>query len=194
MIHLLHPGIKRVDCRRCTGFTLIEMVIGLSVIGMCAALTIGPIVSLFEVLVMTSESRDICDEATVAVERMTSEIKEAEAISLTGQTQIEVTKAHPATDGYSEVVFYLDGSTLYRRGEPGGSPAILARDVDTFQITYNAGGQNLVSLQLELTGSGGEQFQIGADVYPMNLDGVSSRSFYNDDESAGDWELVIDNG
>jgi len=194
LIHLLRHGIRRRAFNHCTGFTLVEMVVGLGVLGLCAALTVGPIVSLFGVLVLESEARELCDQATTAVNRMAAEIREAEAISLVGQTEIQLTKAHPASDGYSEVVFYLDGTTLYRRGEPGGSAAVLARDVNTFQVTYNAGGQNLVSLLIGLTGPGGEQFQISTGIYPMNLDGVSSKSFYNEDESAGDWELVIDSG
>ena len=174
------------------GFTLLELTMGVAVLGMCVVLTAGSIVSVFEALVSVSDARDLCDEAVAAMWRMAAEIKEAEDIVLVGETELQITKSHPASDGYTEVVFYLNGSTLYRRGEPGGSAAVLAQNVDEFEVTYDGDGNNLVMLKIEMVGAGGEEFKMSMDIYPMNLKDVESKNFYNDDQEAGDWELVIE--
>jgi prepilin-type N-terminal cleavage/methylation domain-containing protein len=175
---------------RKTGFTLVELTVGLVILGICMAFTVGPIVSIFEAMVSTSEARELCDKGSTAMRRMVAEIREAEEVTLAGDSEINVVKAHAASDGYDEVAFYLDGSTLYRKGEPDGTPAMLAENVETFEVTNS----DVVSLRIEISGPGEVQFEMEMDIYPMNLKDASTKSFYNDDKESGDWQLVIDDG
>jgi prepilin-type N-terminal cleavage/methylation domain-containing protein len=183
---------KSVEMKNGAGFTLMELTVGMVILGICATFTIQPIVSVFEVLMSSSDARGLCDEGTSALRRMVAEMKEAEEVSLVSETDVSVVKSHPASDGYREVRFYLDGLVLYRKGEPDGENAVLAQNVENLAILYNEGGKNLVKISLEMTAAGGEEFQMETYLYPMNLTGVVSKNFFNADEGSGDWELVIE--
>ena len=191
-MHISQHGNK-TDLSRASirGMTLIELTIGMAVLGVCSILTMGPVVSTFDVLVSVSDIRGTYEDGKSALKRIATELKEAETATLVGQTGIRIVKAHSASDGYEQVYFYKDGSVLYRKGEPNGTAKVLAQNVSGFAVAQNEVAPNVYTIRMTMQAADESQYQLRMDVYPMNLTGVSGKNFYNTSTSSGDWAFVI---
>lgn len=173
------------------GMTLVELAIVLAIFSVCSVLTIGILIKTYEVVTSVSEERELYSEGQNALKRITVEVQDAQSATLAGQTGIRIVKSHPASDGYSQVYFYKDGSTLYRKGEPSGTPKQLAQRVSAFTVASDEVSSNIYTIRLTLQDSSGKQYQFRTDVFPMNVQTASLKSFYNTSASSGDWAPVI---
>ena len=191
-MHTLPRGNSRMNFdKRCHGMTLVELAVGLSVLSICSVLTIGTIVKTYEVITSVSDIRELLEEGQSALKRITAEMQDAQSIAFVGQTGIRIYKAHASSDGFMRVRFYKNGSVLYREGEPAGIARVLAQNVSEFEVTMDEISSNIFTIRLTMLDSGGEEHQLRADAYPMNLQSVSTKSFYNSGTSSGDWAMVV---
>ena len=172
--------------KKYSGSTLIELVVGLSILGVCLSFTTAPFISIFERHILISEVRNLWCEATTAIRRMDAEIKDAQTVQIVSSSSLKITKSHPGSDGYQQVSFYLDDSKLYRKGEPSGTPKILAEKISAFTVS----GQNPVVIQLVMTDSSGNLHTISCNSTPMNLASTTKKTFYNSSIGKGDWEPI----
>lgn len=174
--------LSTVDCRlsthavRCTlyavrarGFTLIELVLTITLISVIAFIFSSIISTGVDAYFFTSDRKDASQEARVALERMTQELKVirgAGSIAAAAPDAISFVKL----DG-EEVNFSLSGTDLVRNGN------ILADGVTSFALDYydRAGNETSVpadiwriAIDLE-TSERNESVRLRTAVHPRNL-------------------------
>ena len=193
---LRHGNRLGTQLRRHEAFTLVELTVGLVILGVAVFFTMGPLVSTFGVLVSASETRDLWDEGAAALRRIAVEVRDAESVKTVSgnNARLTIDKAHPANDGYETVIFFADDTYLYREGKNEGVETILAGNVADFSVTFDADGNDILLIEIQMMGSDGETFTMKTKVCPMNLKNSDIKSFYNKDDKSGDWQIVIDSG
>lgn len=187
----LHGNKKTGVLYHSRGMTFVELVVVLALFSVCSVLTIGILLKTYEVITSVSNERELFNEGQNALKRIVLEVQDAQSASIIGQTGIRIVKSHPASDGYSRVYFYKDGSALYRKGEPSGSPKLLAQNVTAFTVASDEVSTNIYTIRLTLQDSSGKQHQFRTDVFPMNVQTANLKNFYNTSTSSGDWAPVI---
>jgi len=191
-MHTLPHGNKNPR-KAIKGITLIELVVWMSILSICAVLTTGSIVGTYAVINSVSQVKGVYEEGVNVLKRLGAEMQDANSVTIVGETGIRIVKTHAGSDGYTQVFFYKDGSVLYRQGEPAGTARVLVQNVTGFEVSNDEVSSNIYTLRLTMQDADGTQHQLRADVYPMNLQGVSAKNFYNTSTSAGDWASVISN-
>jgi prepilin-type N-terminal cleavage/methylation domain-containing protein len=134
---------KNLDNR---GYTLIEMVIVIVILGIIGAFTFQMIGAAVQAFKKSSARKDLYDQGRLALERMVRELRDGKEITDCSSSSITFKKAHPAqaADNIEEVKFELVGTNLKRVGDPNaneGGPyeAVLASDVTSFSVGSEGG-------------------------------------------------------
>ena len=180
------------------GFTLIEIAVSISILGIFATLILSCIVTSFDALFLSSEQQTLCLKAHNALERMSREIRDAQKIDSpgVGQTgnQIDFKKEHPLSDGEKDVTFSLEQNKIIRTGGLGAS-RVLVDNVSFFQVQNKSSSpvnSREASLELELTSGSGKSVRLKTVVFPLNLSKTNYKNFYsNPPRKEGDWEQVV---
>ena len=139
------------------GYTLIEIVIVIVILGVIGAFTFQMVAAGVQAFRKSSARKELSDQGRLALERMAREIRDAYEIQATQSTDDEITfkRKHPgeAADNIEEIKYWLDGTDLKRVGDPNGTPveAVLASNVSSFTVTSmvpgaggGGGGGNIV--------------------------------------------------
>ena len=133
------------------GFTLIEMICTIVIIGILATMFTGYFSSQALLFSTTVSDQDLNQNARVILERMASEVRQADTMTLTSSSDFSVT-ADVDGDGVIETVrYYLSGSDLHR--VEGADQSIL-QNVSTFQCALEA-GNTILTIQNLTFSSGG---------------------------------------
>ena len=126
------------------GYTLIEMVIVIVILGIIGAFTFQMVAAGVQAFKKSSARKDLLDQGRLALERMVRELRDGKEITDCSSNSITFKKAHPAqaADNIEEVKFELDGTDLKRVGDPSGAAqtAVLASNVTSFQVGEAGGG------------------------------------------------------
>jgi prepilin-type N-terminal cleavage/methylation domain-containing protein len=138
------------------GFTLIELIITIVILGVIGAFTFQFILSVLESYVTMSAGEDAAREGRLAMERMSREVRAATGIvsPLAGGSGNTITfnrTAPPISiDNSTQVAFQLTGGTLQRK-RGSNTPEPLASNVSSFTVTRSSGNGELVTLDLTLS-------------------------------------------
>ena len=131
------------------GFTLIEIIIVIVVLGIVSGVTFQIVASGVQAFKKSSARKELYDQGRLALERMVRELRDAKEITATSSDSITFNKVHKsAQDSAEEIKFQRNGANLERIADPSGSAlqAVLAANVDTFQVTIGGtgagGGEN----------------------------------------------------
>jgi len=167
------------------GFTLIEITAVIIILSVASAITIKFLVDSMGIYNMTVNQKPLLDEAKLAMERMSRDIRDAQDIlyppaSGTGN-YIRFRRTHAtgaSQDGANEIIRFQfalqpDGTyTLQKvKNDTGPPTANLASNVRNnltdFTVTRDAGYE--IQLYLKLSLASGEHVTIQTKVYPKNL-------------------------
>lgn len=147
------------------GFTVIEMIISIVILGILGVFTFSFLGSSMETYVRTREHKVLYDEARLALRRMADELQDADrntAMTVTPHSGISFTKRHP----FPTVVAYtLSGGVLNRT--EGGQSYALAGNVQAFNPSVDATTQ-VVTLELVHNSPAGGTLRFRTAVYPRN--------------------------
>ena len=168
------------------GYTLIEIVIVIVILGIIGAFTFQMVGAAVQAFNKSSARKDLSDQGRIALERIVRELRDGKEITDCSSDSITFKKAHPAqaADNIEEVKFELVGTDLKRVGDPNGNEggpyeAVLASDVTGFQVGDAGGGSGSVTVDAVSTDttSGGSSMTIshttGSGSYRLMLVGVS---------------------
>jgi len=131
-------------CLNNKGYTLIEIVIVIVILGVIGAFTFQMVAAGVQAFKKSSARKDLLDQGRLALERMVRELRDGKEITDCSSNSITFKKAHPAqaADNIEEIKFELDGTDLKRVGDPSGAAqtAVLASNVTSFQVGEAGGG------------------------------------------------------
>ncbi len=176
------------------GFTLIEIAVSISILGIFAALILSCIVTSFDALFLSSEQQTLCLKAHNALERMSREIRDAQQINSPGSgktdNKIGFQNEHPLSDGKKTVTFELEQNEIIRKA---AASRVLVDNVSFFEVhnkSSSGSNQREVSLELELTSESGRSVRLKTVVFPLNLSKTNYKNFYTT-KRKGNWEQVV---
>ena len=173
------------------GFTLIEILIVIIVLGILSIFGFQFLSTSLHTYSMMEKQKGLFDQATMVMERISRELRDAESISSptsgnTSYAPLTFTKSHGTDeDSSTDISFELSGSTLRRVGT---ATVNLADNVDADSIPFlNNSNEITITLTLE---SGEANITLQSYIYPKNLaypdpDAPSGRNF------GGNWEENI---
>jgi len=162
------------------GFTLIELVITMVLIGIVAFIVADAMSTGFKTYFTTDNRKEALDQARIAMERMTREIR-----NLRSSADIGTANANQFcfvnTDG-TRVSFLYSGTTIVR-DEPVACPSaagapVLANNITVFSFTYlqtdgstdPAPPTNTKRIRIAITSTlSNEQVQLQSEVWPRSL-------------------------
>jgi|GEM_PF-3273472 prepilin-type N-terminal cleavage/methylation domain-containing protein len=158
-------GEKAPILLRSQGFSLIEMVISIIILGILVVYTFSFMGSSMETYVRVREHKVLYDEARLALRRMADELQDADRsapITVTPNTGISFTKRHLSP---VVVTYTLSGGVLNRVS--GGQTHALTGNVQTFNPSVD-GTTKVVTLELVQSVPGGGNIRFRTAVYPRN--------------------------
>ena len=154
------------------GFTLIEMIMVMVILGIIGTITFQVLSAGVETFVVSRERKDLYDQSRLALERMAREIRAASGIAYpevgASGTYINFTMATAqpgALDTSTSFTYQVNGGNLERVGDVSGTHT-LASDVSTFTATHEAG--NYLSLELKLSSTKGGDVLMRTGVHARN--------------------------
>jgi prepilin-type N-terminal cleavage/methylation domain-containing protein len=154
------------------GFTLIEMIMVMVILGIIGTITFQVLSAGVETFVVSRERKDLYDQGRLALERMAREIRAASGIAYpvvgASGTYINFTMAAAqpgALDTSTSFTYQVNGGNLERVGDVSGTHT-LASDVSTFTVTHEAG--NYLSLELSLSSTKGGTVSMRTGVHARN--------------------------
>ena len=130
--------MMRLHAPNSKGYTLIEIVVVIVVLGIISGVTFQIVASGVEVFKKSSGRKDLSDQGRLALDRMVRELRDAKEITATSGDSITFKKAHPsAQDSAEEIKFQLNGANLERIADPSGTSitSVLAASVSSFTVT-----------------------------------------------------------
>jgi prepilin-type N-terminal cleavage/methylation domain-containing protein len=149
------------------GFTLVEMVMVIVILGVIGAFTFQFVAHGVQAFKKSSARKDLYDQGRLALERMVRELRDGKEITDCTSNSMTFKKAHPAqaADNIEEIKYELDGTDLKRVGDPNGNEggpyeAVLASDVTSFQMGEVSSGSLTVDAVSSGTTSGGSSITI----------------------------------
>ena len=154
---------------RTPGYTLVEMVAVITILSIIGMVSSYVIFESMKVYARTVPAMDATYQASLAVERMKSEIRDMkDTASITTFTSTALTFRDSADQ---TIAYSLSGSNLLRNGD------LLARGVTAFGFSYwkrdgttASAAVDLHLLELDLTVQTGSQpYRVRTAVFPRNL-------------------------
>ena len=157
------------------GFTLIELIISIVILGIIGAFTFQFIADSLESYIAVSDGEDVARETRLALERMAREVRAATngvsdpiILPLAGASdnKISFNRTPTATDNSTQVTFQLTGGNFTRdRVSPTGNTSNeLASNVSSFAVIRSL--DNLITLDLTLAVSGQTPVRQRTLIYP----------------------------
>lgn len=157
------------------GFTLIEMIIVIVILGIVSVITINLLVSSAKTYAMTVNQKALLDQGKLAIERMCRDIRDAKSITSPAaggsDSSITFTRTNAtAQDNAGDIIiFQISNGTLQRvnktRGDNPG--VVMAESVSAFTVTLDSSSE--VKLQLTLSLATGENVTLQTKIYPKNF-------------------------
>lgn len=139
---------------------MIEFIIGIVIMGILGMYTFSFLGDSMGAYVRVRDHKILYDEARIAMERMTLEIRDASrSYMVTGTSNIIFTN-NPPWGPY--IRYRLNSGTLERRVGLLGNYA-MADNVSSFTTTYSS---NIVTLELVLTQAGRGTVRFRTSIYP----------------------------
>ena len=162
------------------GFTLIEIIIVIVILGIVSAITIKFLTDGLRIYTMTVNQKTLFDEGKLALERMCRDIRDANSItgsSATSITFIRTNATGPGQDTANETITYrLIGGNLEK--VKASTPYVIAGNVFAFTVTQ--GADNEIKLVITLSLGTGENVTLQTKVYPKNFpESTTYKNFYN---------------
>jgi prepilin-type N-terminal cleavage/methylation domain-containing protein len=181
------------------GFTLIEIVTVIVVLGILGAFTFTFIDNAIKTYIIADKQRNLYQEASYIMERITRELRDMSNLGTCDYSVFDNTftfyKRHRTLEGIDNIsiTFRRDTSTytMYRDGNALPSP-VIGRNVTFFRIERGQTGSSLpicncpflITLTLQ---NGDQSITISSKVTPKNL----GSGIYNDRCFNGDYEDVV---
>ncbi len=153
------------------GFTIIELIITIVILGIIGVFTFQFITSGIESYITVSAGEDVARETRLALERMAREVRAATngvsdpiILPLAGASdnKISFNRTPTATDNSTQVTFQVASGTLQRKRD-NNTPEPLASNVSSFTVTRIG---ERITLDLTLLVSGQTPVQQRTLVYP----------------------------
>ena len=172
------------------GFTLIEIIIVIVVLGVLSIFGFSFISTAIHTYSMMEKQKGLFDQATMVMERISRELRDANTISApasgTSDSTLTFTKSHgsPEETTTYDITFQCPSTTLQRIGSTTPTAVNLADNVSAFTVTNSSNGIT-ISLTLE---SGEANITLQSYIYPKNLpstDVGTGRNFW------GHWEELF---
>jgi prepilin-type N-terminal cleavage/methylation domain-containing protein len=168
-------SVSEPHCNR-QGFTLIEMVMVIVVLGIIGLITFKVLFSGVQTFVLSRERQDLYDQGRMAMERMVREIRVASQIAYptlgNSGTYLNFSKATytyatgAPFDASTVLTYRLNGTSLERSGNVSGN-AVIASGLAAFTVTHLTG--DYMSLELSLSSTKGGTLSLRTEVYPRDL-------------------------
>jgi prepilin-type N-terminal cleavage/methylation domain-containing protein len=171
------------------GFTLIEIIIVVVILGVLGIFSYQFLITSVRTYSTIEKQKSLYDEAAMAMERMSRELRDASSISspASGGTgsSLSFTKSHgsPQEATTYDITFQLSSGTLQR---VGSITANLAERVSAFTVSrVTSPSLEEMTIVLTLSETTGESVTLRTKIYPKNLPYASPRAGRNFE---GDWE------
>jgi prepilin-type N-terminal cleavage/methylation domain-containing protein len=151
------------------GFTTIELIVVIVVLGVVGVFTFQFLASGIQTYITMQRQKDLFDEARLCLERMSREIRDAEKILATSNNHIRIQKSHDTTyDPAKKIVFRYRPAhdDIRRRRIPPGSWNLLAENITTSIMPNTSNGMLILTI---LSTAGGESLTMGTRCFPRNL-------------------------
>ena len=156
-----------------SGFTLIEIIMAMVIMGIMGVFTVQFISNIARTNQLSAGQKDLVDEAKLAMEYMTRELRLADdrtdAITQTA-TSIEFSKLNPYEQdtNISLILYSYNSGTGVITRKSGAVTTTVATQVTAFVITKtsNHDGKDYYTIRMELTGANGENFTLASGVVP----------------------------
>jgi len=168
------------------GFTLIEIIIVIVILGFVSAITIKFLTDSLRIYTMAVNQKTLYDEGKLALERMVRDIRDARSITTpaaggSGNTIVFQRVNSTAQDGLNETLtFQLTGTILEKVKTSPAATSPLSSNVSSFTVTRGAGGNDEITLLLTLSLGSGENVTLQTKVYPKNFTKSSTYKNYYD--------------
>jgi len=190
------PPLRNLRIKNKKGFTLIEIIIVIIVLGILSIFGFSFISTAVNTYSMMEKQKGLFDQATMVMERISRELRDANTITVpndgvSDSTILTFTKSHVTEDIDTTISFNLSGTTLQRLGT---ATVNLADNVSTFTagrvISGAASEKEEITITLTLE-SGEANITLRSYICPKNLDfsnpaAPSGRNF------GGSWEEDIE--
>jgi len=175
--HPVYPVKKKsLIIKNNKGFTLIEIIMVIIVLGILSIFGFSFLSTAIHTYSMMEKQKGLYDEAAMAMERISRELRDAESISAptsgnSGST-LEFTKSHETDEDSDTTIIFqvpVDTTTLQRVGT---ATKTLADNVSTFNVergTVADGDEDGITIILMLE-SGEANITLQSYIYPKNLD------------------------
>ncbi|MBT3185492.1 MAG: prepilin-type N-terminal cleavage/methylation domain-containing protein [Nitrospina sp.] len=167
------PDSKRRKAGAESGFTLVEIVMAMVVMGILGVFSVQLISNAARTSQLSAGQKDLVDEAKLAMEFMIRELRMADnrvdAITLTA-TSIQFTKlsAYEQDTNLSQILYSYNSGTGKITRTSNAVTTTVATQVTAFVITEttNNDSKAYYTIRMELTGANGENFTLASGVVP----------------------------
>jgi prepilin-type N-terminal cleavage/methylation domain-containing protein len=173
-------SMQKKDRRSERGFTLIELILVMVIIGVLSAVIAPPLMEGTKGWTWTTQRKDLSQQARIAMDRIVREIRntgrkadDTPCISSAAAASFSFSDVNGDLINCNSITFSLSGSQVLR------GAAVLADNVSAFQMTYydnNNGTTSTASavrrLSIALTlSSGSQSVSLDNEVYLKNMRG-----------------------
>lgn len=149
--------IKVCKNKKRKGFTLIEMIIYVAILGIISVLTISAVLTLLGVFSEVRVSRDVSNAATVSLERIIREVRFADSIDV-GASTFDLSPGRltlntkDSSGANTTIEFFVSGNMLRVKESGVDSGALIGQNVTTDNLIFRSvPGINSNAIRAELT-------------------------------------------
>jgi prepilin-type N-terminal cleavage/methylation domain-containing protein len=155
------------------GFTLIEIIMAMVLMGVMGMFSVQFISSLAQTNQLSAGQKDLVDEAKLAMEFMTRELRMADTRTTSivwTATSITFSKlsAYEQDTNIADILYSYNNGTGKIERTSNGTTTTVATQVTAFVINKdtNNDGKDYYTIRMELTGVNGENFMLASGVVP----------------------------
>ncbi len=158
------------DRGKAFGFTLIEAIAVISIIGTLSVIGFGFVAHSAEIFVIVSNESKAYNELWVATEKMSRDIETADSLTVSGVSELTIINSGKSgcancVDKSPLVIYRLNGTTLERETALGIFPLAVNITVPTGEAALFALSGRLVNLSLTKT-EGDISLTLRTSIYP----------------------------
>ena len=124
--------------KNCAGFTIIEMICAIVIMGIMGAYFTGYLRSESQLFSLVYHNRDVNQNARVILNRMAREIRQADTMTVTSPSDITFTSDIDDNGTDETVRYYLSGTDLHK--VVGAADQLILDNVSSFVCQLNYGG------------------------------------------------------